>query len=72
MTVNPFTGDSNRQCKAPRLEMIIISYKALYTSKLLNINMTPSLDPLQCQTYIAQFQLPGEHSLPKAAYDTIS
>ena len=31
-----------------------------------------SLDIFQCRTYSAQFTLPGEHSLPKAAYDTLS
>ena len=30
------------------------------------------LDSFQNRTYSAQFPLPGEHSLPKAAYDTLS
>ena len=31
-----------------------------------------SLDTIQSRTYSAQFPLPGEHSLPKAAYGTLS
>ena len=37
-----------------------------------SILLPRSLDTFQCRTYSAQFPLPGEHSLPKAAYDTLS
>ena len=38
-----------------------------------NVSLLPrSLDTFQCHTYSAKFPLPEEHSLPKAACDTMS